>query len=207
MAQPPQLPQMQPEPQAANPFAQSPGGASAASHASFAPVIDAIGQLLQAHNHTMQQLAERAPESSQLWSKIIPKPETFKPKTRDEELQLWPEFQWIFRQYVGAVSPKMLELMDEVEHEPDVPMDHATMAESEVSHSRALYALLASLTKGRPLNIVRSVSDSNGGEAYRLLVRTLSPTSKSRALALLGAIAQYPSFTTGSLLEQILKFR
>ncbi|CAE7830593.1 unnamed protein product [Symbiodinium sp. CCMP2592] len=67
-------------------------------------------------------------------------------------------------------------------------------------------ALLASLTKGRPLSIVRSVSDSNGGEAYRLLVRTLSPTSKSRALALLGAIAQYPSFTTGSLLEQILKF-
>ena len=60
--------------------------------------------------------------------------------------------------------------------------------------------------KGRPLEIVRSVGESNGFEAYRLLYKTLSPTLKARALALLGAIASYPPFTSGSLLEQILRF-
>ena len=104
------------------------------------------------------------------------------------------------------MSPSTLELINEVEENISEVMEHATIVERAISQSRALYALLASLVKGRPLDIVRSDPDSNGFEAYRLLVRTFSPTSKSRALALLRAIAQYPSFTAGSLLEQILKF-
>ena len=193
-------------PQVPNPFPASPQSAASAI-TDTAPFFDAIGQLLRAQQATLQQLADRSTgDNTQVWSKVLPKPEQFKPKNREDELSMWPEWQWSFKQYVGAISSSMAELLDEVERDPETEMSHLMMADAVVPQSRALYALLASLMKGRPLDIVRSVTESNGFEAYRLLYKTLSPTSKARALALLGAIASYPPFTSGSLLEQILRF-
>ena len=47
-----------------------------------------------------------------------------------------------------------------------------------------LYGLLASLMRGKALQLVKAVEDSNGLDAWRSLGKALKPTSKARGLAL-----------------------
>ena len=69
-----------------------------------------------------------------------------------------------------------------------------------------LYGLLASLMRGRALQLVKAVEDSNGFDAWRSLNRALKPTSKARGLALLGAATTWPAFSMNSALQpQLLK--
>lgn len=58
-------------------------------------------------------------------------------------------------------------------------------SDEERHRSSFLYALLASLLKYRPLSVIKQVKESNGLEAYRLLIQSLEPTSKNRSLGLL----------------------
>ena len=57
-----------------------------------------------------------------------------------------------------------------------------------------LYGSPASLMRGRVLQLVTAVEDSNGVDACRSLNRALKPTSKARGRALLEAAATWPAF-------------
>ena len=61
--------------------------------------------------------------------------------------------------------------------------------------------------KQRPLALVRQVKESNGMGAYRLLVQSLEPSSKNRALGLLTMILEWKPFEMkkGSILGQVLR--
>lgn len=69
-----------------------------------------------------------------------------------------------------------------------------------------LYGLLASPGRNRSLNVVRSVKQADGFEAFRQLTLTLRPSSNNRGLALMGALTNWPAFNMGQLLQsQVLK--
>ena len=62
--------------------------------------------------------------------------------------------------------------------------------------------------RGRALQLVKAVEDSNGFDAWRSLNKGLKPTSRARGLALLGAAATWPAFSMNSALQpQLLKLR
>ncbi|OLP98193.1 hypothetical protein AK812_SmicGene19338 [Symbiodinium microadriaticum] len=84
-------------------------------------------------------------------------------------------------------------------------MDEFEVSDDAMALSNKLYAVLTTMLRERPLQLLRSVPNNNGFEAWRVLHTTLAPTSKTRALALLGAISQYPNMSQGNLLEQLLK--
>ena len=62
-------------------------------------------------------------------------------------------------------------------------------------------SLLASLVRGRALQLVKAVEDSNGFDAWKSLNKTLKPTSKARGLAFLGAATTWPAFSMNSALQ------
>ena len=53
--------------------------------------------------------------------------------------------------------------------------------------SRLLYGILAGLLHGRGKRL-KSVKESNGYEAYEMLIQDLTPSSRSRVLALMQTI-------------------
>ena len=60
--------------------------------------------------------------------------------------------------------------------------------------------------RGRALQLVKAVEDSDGFDAWRSLNKALKPTSKARVLALLGEATTWPAFSMNSALQpQLLK--
>ena len=78
--------------------------------------------------------------------------------------------------------------------------------DAEKTRCIKLYGLLASLMRGRALQLVKAVEISTGFDAWRSLSKYLKPTSKARGLALLGAATTWPAFSMNSALQpQLLK--
>ena len=142
---------------------------------------------------------------AQSWSRHLPRPEVFKPKDREEELTMWQDWAWTFKQWVLAVNPEIHTGLEEIEKDLTTECVEDTMTDDAVAQGKQLYSMLTTLLRERPLNLLKSVEGNNGYEAWRILSCTLAPKSKTRALALLGAIAQYPAMTAQNLLEQVLK--
>ena len=143
--------------------------------------------------------------SSPQLSKLLQRPDVFRPKDREEELTMWYEWAWTFKQWMLAVDASVHDHMEEVERDLAVSIDEDTMTDDAISMGKQLYASLTTMLKERPLQILKSIPNNHGFEAWRVLRTTLAPTSKTRALALLGAISQYPNMSQGNLLEQLLK--
>ena len=143
--------------------------------------------------------------SGATFSKLLQRPDVFRPKDREEELTLWYEWAWTFKQSMLAVSPEIHGHLLEIEKDLGREMDEFEVSDDAMALSNKLYAVLTTMLRERPLQLLRSVPNNNGFEAWRVLHTTLAPTSKTRALALLGAISQYPNMSQGNLLEQLLK--
>ena len=197
-------------PQASNPF--QPTSPTAGGTSQLEVVVDLLSRaVLQSADQTRQMsatldiLSRRNTNESGMWSRLIAKPDVFKPKDREEELSQFTEWSWQFKQYVRVISPNMFALLETVESDLEVENDHSIMSDEDVEMSKQLYALLASLLRERPVQILKAITDGNGCEVWRTLVRTLAPSSKARSLALLGAISQFPMMTNSNYHEQILK--
>ena len=90
--------------------------------------------------------------------------------------------------------------------DPTKPLDMSTASVDTHQRGAPLYRLLASLCRGRSLNVVRSVKQADGFEAFPQLTLTLRPSSNNRGLALMGALTNWPRFQIGQLLQpQVLK--
>eukprot|EP00434_Breviolum_minutum_P040749 symbB.v1.2.036227.t1/scaffold5065.1/size52819/1 len=80
----------------------------------------------------------------------------------------------------------------------------AEAGKAESGRSKQLYSILAGLLKGRPLRILRSVTDRNGLEVWRQLNIQFAPRTKGRAISILSAYMNYPQFDKNkSFLENI----
>eukprot|EP00913_Durusdinium_trenchii_P019950 g18751.t1 len=116
-------------------------------------------------------------------------------------------FSWSLEQYLSSLNGMFTEDFKDIRARPDDPIDSSIQSDEEKQRSKFLYSLLASLVKQRPLAMVRQVTESNGMEAYRLLVQSLEPASKNRALGLLTMILEWRPFEMrkGSILGQVLR--
>ena len=73
--------------------------------------------------------------------------------------------------------------------------------------SRTLYALLATLTTGRSLRLVRRVANRNGFEAWRQQVAENAPKTACRRLAMLQAVLQQGMLDDPAKFEEMWKSR
>ena len=86
------------------------------------------------------------------------------------------------------------------------PLDMSAVSVDTRQRGARLHGLLASLCRNRSLDVVRSVKQADGFEAFRQLTLTLRPSSNNRGLALMGALTNWPAFNMGQLLQsQVLK--
>ena len=138
--------------------------------------------------------------------KLLPKPSSFNPSDRDQEVLQWRDWYWTVRQYIAVIDGKFLEDLDYIEGHMDNELDFDFLSSEEQGRGRFLYGLLGSLVQGRLLGLVRNVSDSNGGEALRQLLLNCQPKARNRTMSLLQGIMSYPSFNMKtSILAQILR--
>ena len=105
-------------------------------------------------------------------------------------------------------------------HEPDYREDlriAETRAESmnidtysDAGKKRAyrLYSILSSYLKGRPLRLLKAVTNRDGLLVWQRLHHELKPSTRSRELALAEALVSFPPLQAGSsLLEYVLVMR
>ena len=219
----PNLPEYGPQPQQPqNPFAASEPGSPAATNVQM---MEMLGQMvhqsqeqvrtlghqtqeqLRVLGRTLEVVTSRAGDRGEAnaWSRLLPRPDIFKPQSRDEEISGFPEWAWQFKQYLRAIDSDMSNMIDEVEGALGTECLLGNMSPEAQNQAKKLYALLTTLLRERPLQLLRSAEQGNGFEAWRLLTTTLAPASKSRSLALLGAITQFPAMSTTNVLEQLLR--
>ena len=200
----------QPPQAVGDPGGESPGAASAAPAAvPTAPVTPEVvlGRLAEA----VAQLASASsgpPGGGGQWkeSKWIKSPEAFNAKSLDEEVSLWPDWSFGFKNFMAVQDDDYRGDFEKAET--------ATMWVSVEDYSPALrarslrlYSVLASYLKGRALKILRSVTSGDGFRVWRQLSEELQPSSRPRTLALAQALTKFPPLRDGgSVLEYALTF-
>ena len=154
----------------------------------------------------LEELKTASDKGDRSWYKLLQKPGSFDPATREQEISLWKEWAWSFEQYLSNVDPLFSDDIKVLRDNPTTFVDVAVQHDDEKKRSALLYSLLASLVKQRPLMVVRSVVSNNGLEAYRQLLLSNEPVNKNRALSLLNVIMNWPPFSGKvSFLSQILR--
>ena len=193
-----------PQPGAASPAA----GVVTMSSQDFQMLMQQVVSATNAANLAAQSIAARDTSSGALGSsdmaRIIPKPDAFRPATREEEHSQWLGWWWGLKQFLGALDSRFTADLETIENDPSTEI--AVFADTETEQrSKRLYSLLASLVKGRGLQVVQRVPRQNGYESVRQLINMFQPTSRTRALGILSALTQMPPFRTNEpLLAQLL---
>ena len=154
----------------------------------------------------LEDLKSSNEKGDRSWYKLVQKPGCFDPATRELEISMWKEWAWSFEQYLSNIDPLFTEDIKVLRSNPANFVDSSVQHDDEKKRGALLYSLLASLTKQRPLMVVRSVLNNNGLEAYRQLLLSNEPVNKNRALSLLNVIMNWPQFSgKASFLSQILR--
>ncbi|CAE7571046.1 unnamed protein product, partial [Symbiodinium necroappetens] len=139
-------------------------------------------------------------------SKVLKHPTSFSCQTRDEELVKWPAWAWEFEQYLGTLDKSFQVDFKRLKDNAKTVVDFSVLTEAEKDRSRIMYGLLASLLNDRLKRLLKTVSDNNGYEAYRLISLELRPSSRTRALALMQTIHNWPVFDSKQgLLAQVVR--
>ena len=115
----------------------------------------------------------------------------------------WPDWAFSMRAYGAAIDAAFPGAM-EVASRATAPVLVTTLGVPEQNVARQLFFMLAMMTKGPALAIVRQAELSGGGpnglEAWRLLVRHYEPEASTRTLGLLQQILNpvpFPDNVTG----------
>ena len=170
-----------------NPFAPGPADPGSPSRAQMMEFLGHMVQQNQQQNQeqlrvlgrTLEVVTARAGERGEAnaWSRLLPRPDIFKPQTRDEEISGFPEWAWQFKQYLRAIDSEMCNMVEEVEGELGTEALLGNMFPEAQNQAKKLYALLTTLLRERPLQLLRSAEQGNGFEGWRLLTMTLAPAS------------------------------
>ena len=170
-----------------------------------------LAQLAQQQAVAAAQPAVAAPSASsglaaKDLSKVLKHPQEFGCKTRDEELIRWATWSWEFEQYLGTLDRAYIVDFKRLADHPKQEVVFGTLSDEEKERSRIMYGLLASLVNDRLRRVLKTIADQNGYEGYRQISLDLKPSSRTRALALMTAISQWPIFDgRQGLLAQVVK--
>ena len=131
-------------------------------------------------------------------TRLLGRPSTFGGAEAD-----WPDWAFSMRAYGAAIDAAFPGAM-EIPSRATAPVLVTTLGVPEQNVARQLFFMLAMMTKGPALAIVRQVEISDGGpnglEAWRLLVRRYAPEASTRTLGLLQQILNpvpFPDNVTG----------
>ena len=115
-----------------------------------------------------------------------------KPVQYDNNEKTWLEFRFKFENYLTLVDERYVALLLNAESQPvaNLPTGTGDSAVTIRTMSRTLYALLATLTRGRSLRLVQRVPNRNGFDAWRQLAAENAPKTAGRRLAMLRAVLQ-----------------
>ena len=139
-------------------------------------------------------------------AKLIPRPSTFNPTDREQEVLQWRDWYWTVKQYLVVVDCAFQDELEKLEYNLTTEVDWELLDEGEQQRSRFLYSLLGSLVQGRLTGVIKNVEKFNGVEALRQLLMNCQPQARNRTMNLLQGIMSYPSFNMkSSLWPQILK--
>ena len=153
----------------------------------------------------LKTASERSSENRD-WYKLLAKPASFDPSSREAEIAGWKDWSWALEQYLGSLDAVFTEEIRVIRNNSGTVVDTTAQSNAEMRRGSFLYGLLASLLKQRPLMVLKAVGEANGYEAYRQLICANEPHSKNRSMSLLNLIMNWPSFSgKGSLLSQIMK--
>ena len=203
----------------ANPFpggspSGSPTGAGVAMEGSevaqrMVLAVEAAAAAAQAATRAVER-AQSSPsssgEESKSWWKLLPKPPVYDHSSRESEIAGWREWSWTFENYMASIDTKFMDDIQQMRLDVSKTIDPVDFNDSERQRNSFLYSMLSSLLRQRPLMVVRQVGNSNGLEAYRLLVAQNEPASKNRSMGLLNVIMNWSAFNNKtSLMQQVLK--
>ncbi len=200
----------------ANPF--SPGSPAASPQSQSLAVSAQDMMLMMQQMMQATQAATRAAEAAASavqrdnkqgiggsdMARILPRPDVFKPASREEEHSQWLSWFWSLKQYLGALDSAFSTEVAYLETTPSTEILSYASPESE-QRSKQLYSLLASLVKGRGLQVIQRIPMQNGFEALRQLMQLFQPTSRTRSLGILSALTSMSAFKGNEpLLPQVL---
>eukprot|EP00435_Cladocopium_sp_Y103_P063021 s303_g24.t1 len=141
-------------------------------------------------------------------SKVVRQPEPFGSENHEDDLAKWQDFNVTFKAWL-FYGNKHFEVdlhRVEVTH-ADTPIANVDGEPQEVQdRCHQLYSILTGMLRGKPLRLLRQVSHRNGFEVWRQLSQLFMPRTKSRAISILAALMNIPSFTLKdrTLLDQVL---
>ena len=96
----------------------------------------------------------------------------------------WSEWRFKFANYLALADANLMTNLEQIERQTT-----PVVLTNEGRHSgNKLYALIASVVRGRALVLIKAVTERNGYEAWRLLVKEFEPNVAQRRLALLNAL-------------------
>ena len=109
-------------------------------------------------------------------SKVIRMPECFRLENdHDAEQSKWPEFSMAFKAWLYYAESEYENELTYVEDNVKTAQPLSGMNQDSKVRAEQLYSVLTGLLRGRPLKILRSVSERNGYEVWRQLVVQYSP--------------------------------
>ena len=110
-----------------------------------------------------------------------------KPPSFDGNDSACHDFRFSFRIHMSLVSPVFHTLMDkcEIERNPNSLTAMKAPGDAHLKCCIQMYCSLALITKGSVRTLVRSVEESNGFEAWRLIHGRYAPDTQNRQYALM----------------------
>ena len=145
---------------------------------------EAVQRLAMLQTNGGAPAADRARVDSRELLRILPKPDPFPAKTRDEELSMWRSWSWKLERWLEAVDPGMWKML--LQSKRENPVELSSMTDEAKHRSQVLFAVWLRFS--------------------RVICRDLLPTARTRALALLQAINSWPSlFPQQGMMLQLSK--
>ena len=110
-------------------------------------------------------------------TRVMSKPENFSGKQED-----WTSWSLGLRAFVGALSPRMLELLKRAE-DPAESIDRVDLDPGDDVLDSQLYYVIVMLIKGCKANLIETIDAGEGLQIWRRLAADYEPKIKSRSLA------------------------
>ena len=118
-----------------------------------------------------------------------------KPPRFEGDIGEWKQWRFQVMSYFGALDGLIVADLKKSE-EVEVVIVLSTLTEEQQRGARVVYYVLSQLLIKAPLQVLMSVEEGNGYEAWRMLKRDYEPDSGSRHIAMLSSILR-PSFPEG----------
>lgn len=108
------------------------------------------------------------------------KPPIFEHSTVEAEIKAFPDWSWQVSQYLATIDSSYDDELKKVFDNPSSKLDMESASVETRTRNMILYGLLASLVRGKALNIVKIVGTSDGYEALRHMVLALRPNNNNK---------------------------